>query len=378
MTPENYAADRYSNACQRWARLGPYYAMFPVGFAFETIARYSRTGGSVLDPFAGRASSIYAAAATGRHGIGIEINPVGWIYGKTKLSPASMRRTLSRIVELQKQAAINPVKPPTEFFQWCFAPNVFSFLTVARSNLDWMHSKVDRTVMGFLLTYLHGKAGDNLSNQMRQAKAMSPDYSVRWWKEHGFMPEDRDVLEFFRKRIRWRYRYGIPELSCSELLLGDSSVILERILCEVEEGKRSPITLVFTSPPYHGVTDYHYDQWVRLWLLGGSERPTRLDWEGPHRKRFVSKEQYQTLLNGVFTRCAEMSAPTVVAYIRTDARPFTLETTVDALRSAFPRHRMKINPRPSPERTQTTLFGDRSPKPGEVDIVLRATRSRPI
>ena len=35
----------------RWARFGPYYAMFPVDFAFEVVEKYSKTGDYIIDPF---------------------------------------------------------------------------------------------------------------------------------------------------------------------------------------------------------------------------------------------------------------------------------------------------------------------------------------
>src|SRR5258708_17934373 len=69
----------------RWAGLGPYYAMFPMEFALRTIQRYCPQGGRVLDPFAGRGTSIFAAAASGRSGTGIEVHPAGWLYGCVKL-----------------------------------------------------------------------------------------------------------------------------------------------------------------------------------------------------------------------------------------------------------------------------------------------------
>jgi hypothetical protein len=31
--------------------------------------------------------------------------------------------------------------------------------------------------------------------------------------------------------------------------------------------------LVITSPPYLDITDYHEDQWLRLWFLGGARIP---------------------------------------------------------------------------------------------------------
>ena len=61
-----------------------------------------------FDPFAGRASSVFAGAAHGRPSIGIEINPVGWIYGKTKITPASKEKIRARLVEVTKIAKSLP------------------------------------------------------------------------------------------------------------------------------------------------------------------------------------------------------------------------------------------------------------------------------
>src|SRR4051812_11910402 len=86
---------KYGTAASRWAGVGPYYAMFPSEFATDVVKEYTRRGNVVLDPFAGRATSLFAAASEGRVGLGVEINPVGWVYGKAKLQTAS-RRTVER------------------------------------------------------------------------------------------------------------------------------------------------------------------------------------------------------------------------------------------------------------------------------------------
>jgi len=36
---------------------------------------------------------------------------------------------------------------------------------------------------------------------------------------------------------------------------------------------RERVKLVITSPPYLDITDYHEDQWLRLWFLGGAAKP---------------------------------------------------------------------------------------------------------
>src|SRR5260221_14461416 len=128
--------------------------MFPMEFALRTIQRYCPQGGRVLDPFAGRGTSIFAAAASGRSGTGIEVHPSGWLYGCVKLDPAHKEAVLSRLVEIAEFSDLvreESVERMPEFFLWCFSPTVLRFLLAARRHLDWRKRKIDRTLMVFIL-----------------------------------------------------------------------------------------------------------------------------------------------------------------------------------------------------------------------------------
>lgn len=208
---------KLSTPIGRWAAVGPYYAMFPLDFAFEVIEKYSKPGQMVVDPFAGRASSIYAAATQGRYGLGIEINPLGWIYAQAKLNPSPLRHVENRFRAIVRASESMKYKEQTknlpEFFQWCYSKDILAFLLAARSLLNWEDNQIDRTLMSFILVYLHGKLGQTLSNQMRQTKAMGHIYSVRWWKERKLRPPQIDIKEFLLPRICWRYEKGIPQIT---------------------------------------------------------------------------------------------------------------------------------------------------------------------
>lgn len=367
-----YRKYSYQDAVNRWAGIGPYYAMFPLEFAFQVVHQYSMPGQSVLDPFAGRGSSIYAAATQNRFGIGVEINPVGWVYSKAKLDAATygwVKNRLDRLRDTAPQYAQEAASMP-EYFQYCFCPEVLAFLLAARATLKWKRSRPDATLMALLLVYLHGKRGQALSNQMRQAKSMSPDYSVEWWKEHFLEPPTIDPYQFMLQRIEWRYEKGRPSITGSQVLLGDSVEIMTKIADQVREGTREPFSLLFTSPPYCGVTNYYYDQWLRLWLMGGTDRPKSLGEK--HKRKFESKETYRDLLDTVFSTASEMMAEDATIYVRTDAREFTKTATVEVLREHFPDKQERIIARPFQSETQTELFGDKTGKPGEMDIVLTA------
>ena len=363
----------FASAEARWAGVGPYYAMFPAQFADETIKQYTRDGDTVLDPFAGRGTSLYSAAVSGRHGLGVEINPVGWVYAATKLAPAQYSRAVSRVEDLGRLAGRfrDSAKSMTGFYQHCFSVDVLAFLLAARKNLDWKGSSVDRTVMAILLVDLHGKRDAALSNQMRQTKCMAPDYAVRWWREHKLKPPVLDPVAFVLKKMAWRYARGIPDLHESRVYLGDSTHRIVGLRATVDRLAPRGAQLLLTSPPYFGVTNYHYDQWLRLWMLGGPSLPKTLG--NKHRGKFENASQYRALLLTAFMRARDLLARNATIYVRSDSRKATSRVTREVLKHVFPKHRIARKLRPLEGKTQTRLFGNDIASQAEVDFVLHPT-----
>ena len=362
----------FDTAESRWARFGPYYAMFPVDFAFEVVEKYSKEGDFIIDPFAGRCSSIFAGGVLGRNSLGIEINPVGWLYGTVKLSPAKKEDVVDRLLEIygKRNEFQNMAFAMPEFYHICYCNEVLKFLLSARSYLDWEHNNIDATLMSIILIYLHGKIGEGLSNQMRMTKSMGMNYSVNWWKNNNMaVPPEINPCEFLIKKIDWRYAKGLPQVCDSRVLFGDSSVQLVDIARRSIESNIK-FSLLFTSPPYCAVTNYHADQWLRLWMLGGTESPKTI--QDKHKGRFANKQEYYELLSNVFGLCSKMMARKSTVYVRTDKREFTFNSTLEILQKCFPKHKVEIVEKPLTElsKTQTQLFGDKSMKPGEVDIIL--------
>jgi hypothetical protein len=140
--------------------------MFPVDFANRVIQEYTDPGDWILDPFARRGTAIFSAATQGRFGLGIEINPVGWVYGRAKLHTGAredveklIRWLGSMVPRYREQAAALP-----DFFKHCFCPAVREFLVTARSLLHWRCRRADWTTIALLLIDLHGKRKDSLES----------------------------------------------------------------------------------------------------------------------------------------------------------------------------------------------------------------------
>jgi len=360
----------YQTAAERWAGVGPYYAMFPIAFANDVILEHTRPGDTVFDPFAGRGTTVFSAAANGRYGVGVELNPVGWVYSQAKLKPASYEAVWHRLGEINSVSRRDrdTADDLPQFFHHCFNRRVLQFLVAARAELNWRQRPVDWTTMALLLVHLHGRLPDALSNQMRQTKSMSPDYAIRWWQERSLLPPDLNPVEFIRRKLKWRYAKGRPQTGPSHVYLGDSVKRLPQLAQRLRKGRLNHARLLLTSPPYFGLADYHYDQWLRLWLLGGPSEARRS--KEKHRGKFEHPEHYQQLLTKVFASSSLLLHEEAVIYVRTGKQSFTYETTKQALFQAFPNKQLCEYSRPYSRPTQTALFGDHDPKDGEVDLIL--------
>lgn len=360
----------YRTANSRWSRLGPYYAMFPMEFAIETINKFSNENDYVLDPFTGRGSSIYASGILNRNAYGIEINPVGWLYGKVKLNPANKDDVIQRlkyIYSIRNFYKKSSKKMPV-FFHICFSDEVRNFLLAARKKLDWKNNNIDATLMAIILDNLHGNIGNSLSNQMKKTKAMGENYSINWWKLHKLeIPPQINPLELLLKKIHWRYEKGTPKIDCSvDITLGESTKELET----VSTMQKNKFSLLFTSPPYYSITNYHADQWLRLWVLGGSD--TREKQMSKNQGGFTDKQHYYNLLNQVFYSSSLLMKENSTVYVRTDVREFTFNSTLSTLKEHFPNHSLDIYKKPLKNgKNQTSIFKNKAKSSGEVDIVLR-------
>src|ERR1044071_6981495 len=78
-----------------------YLASFPASLAHAFIARYSRPGDVVLDPFSGRGTTPRQACAEGRIGIGNDLNPFAHLLTAAKVQPTTRAAAVTRLTALR-------------------------------------------------------------------------------------------------------------------------------------------------------------------------------------------------------------------------------------------------------------------------------------
>ena len=338
--------------------------MFPPLFIYDAVRNLTRRGETVLDPFCGRGNAPFTANALGRPAMGIDINPVGWIFAAVKMSPtADRQQVISRLNEIAQARRPPDYKARNRFETMAWAPSVRALLRSARRELNWRDSKVDRTLMAFIALHVQDKIGDGLSNLMSPTIAYSQDYAVKWWTKRGLLqPPQIDPIAMLTHKITRRYQYGTPEQTESATLLGDARA-------ELPKQANLNAGLLITSPPYCGVTDYWNDHWIRLWLLGYEFHK---DWS--KAARYQNKADYQDLIRAVFQETSRHLKKSAAVLIRTDRRRHTADMCISAMREVWPKRKLLIRETIAPHKGISVQHGRGGNKAKELDLLIPGRR----
>lgn len=261
------------NVRHRFHSICPYFAMFPETFVRRNVLAWSKRNDVILDPFCGRGTTVFESLLNGRQGLGCDTNPVAVCLSKAKANPPTLEEVLERLAVLERKSGHFRSKAPEvadEFFTLCFHEQTLRQLLFLRKALDWRTEGTDCFIAALSLGCLHGESHRTelcFSNRMPRTISTKPAYSVRWWRQKGCVPPERNVFSILRTCAEYRYQSPMPSLR-GRVVEGDV-----RHAATLLRSYRDKVKLVITSPPYLDITDYHEDQWLRLWLLGGAAKP---------------------------------------------------------------------------------------------------------
>ena len=261
------------NERHRFHSICPYFAMFPESFVRRNVLAWSKQGDVILDPFSGRGTTVLESLLNGRGAVGCDTNPVAVCLSKAKADPPALREVLKRLTVLEQACRRFTSKAREgndEFFTLCFHEATLRQLLYLKKKLDWRSHRTDCFIAALALGCLHGESHRTelcFSNRMPRTISTKPAYSVRWWRQKGCLPPERDVFPILRACAEYRYISPLPPLK-GRVVEGDV-----RRAATLLRSFRDKVKLVITSPPYLDITDYHEDQWLRLWFLGGAAKP---------------------------------------------------------------------------------------------------------
>jgi hypothetical protein len=317
----------------RFHALCPYFAMFPEAFAERWIHELSREGDVVLDPFSGRGTAPFQALLMGRRAIAVDKSPVAYCVTQAKLSAPRLDELLERISRLansfERGRGRTTKVPTSEFFRFAYHPTVLTQLVFLRRRLRWKTSNVDRMLTAMVLGLLHGEKDRScryLSNQMPHVIATKPAYSVRYWREKRLKPPVRDAFALLFEESIYRYASPLP-MGQGQAYLADM-----RQLPSFVKTKSQRPRLVITSPPYLDVTDFSEDQWLRLWFLGGPERPVYSRKSSDNRHS--SRSRYWLFIADMWRVLGAAMAPRSNVVIRIGGRRADVKSVVSSVNAA--------------------------------------------
>ena len=298
-----------------------YLASFPAGLVHAFIARYTRPGDVVLDPFSGRGTTPLQACAEGRIGGGNDLNPFAQILTAAKVDPPTKAAIKTRLASLRLawaasaeewnaladavvadpglpgtmvpgpgsrpiaapiapgsgvagrsnagggSMAIRPDSPVPAEVALAFHPRTLAQILYLRAGLD-PDDRTDRFMLATLTGILHGKSASYVSAVMPNTFSMAPRYVRDFVARTGFRSPERNAFALLDDKLRRLYRQPLPAVRGISLLgdARDAGVRFREALRT--RGLPERARLVVTSPPYLRVVKYGYYNWLRLWLLG--------------------------------------------------------------------------------------------------------------
>lgn len=278
-----------------------YLASFPAALTHAFIARYSRPGDVVLDPFSGRGTVPLQASAEGRIGVGNDLNPFAHLLTASKVEPATAaqartRATALRLAWASTQArwldAAQAIKadpatggdePVPAEVAIAFHPRTFAQVLFLRDALD-LDNPVDRFLAAALAGILHGKSPSYLSTLMPNTFSMAPRYVREFAAKTAFESPERDAFDCLDAKLNRLYRDPLPR-TAGLALLGDARDAGSRATRALKaKGLPDRVRLVVTSPPYLRVVKYGYYNWLRTWFLGFDSKAIDATLDDAHKR----------------------------------------------------------------------------------------------
>ena len=290
-----------------------YLASFPAALAHAFIARYSRRGDVVLDPFSGRGTTPLQASAEGRIGVGNDLNPFAHLLTASKVEPASPAEARTRVAALRLAWAADATawstladrvladpatlvpragsrsepnsgaEPVPAEVALAFHRRTLAQLLLVRTSLD-LAVPTDRFLAAALTGILHGKSASYLSEIMPNTFSMAPRYVRDFAARTSFSSPERDVFDCLELKLARLFRQAAPR-SPGVALLGDARDVAPRVRATLQaRGLPDRARLVVTSPPYLRVVKYGYYNWLRTWFLGFDAREIDATLDDAHHR----------------------------------------------------------------------------------------------
>jgi site-specific DNA-methyltransferase (cytosine-N4-specific) len=263
----------------------PYFASFHPQIPKTFIERFTSKGDVVLDPFCGSGTTLVEAKITGRHSIGIDVNPLACLLSKVKTTPIEKEKLsqcfglLSRIkcnlnflygqstLVQSEKFLLEPEIPDFRNREYWFEPHVLKELGIIKAHIQRLQ---DKDLKDFCLVAFSSIIV-KVSNQQHETRYKKIDKKLKAF----------EAYENFSVKLRQM----IQRMTLFNKVASNASC---KIFCEdlrfSTAIKDEEADLIVTSPPYLNAWDYNLYQRFRFYWLGFDHLKFRNTEIGAHLK----------------------------------------------------------------------------------------------
>ncbi len=289
----------------------PYAAKFIPQIPRYLIKKFTEPYDVVMDPFCGSGTAIVEALLLDRNGIGIEINPIGYLVSKVKTTPLKdyqiliVTQFIKELKDVMKSFLIKsesrtllgytsdniPKENPLDLtstldlpnkFHW-FKRDVLNAILHIKQKIDNIH---DIDARDFLLVALSSII-IKVSNQESETRYAAINKKV----------DAKDVFVLFEHKVK----------DMIKRMKEFSSLVSGRVNAKIYKSDsrfiyfipENSVDFVITSPPYPNTYDYYLYHKLRMIILGFDYRDAQEKEIGSRHKHSSQKEDIHNYLESM-------------------------------------------------------------------------------
>lgn len=280
-------------------------AKYTVDMVEGFINKYTKEGEIVLDPFVGSGTTLLAATMNNRIGIGFDINPIGYLISKYKIT-FFLKNDIKKLINFCDQLTEkidhqNYSYSDTEIVQYesidhWFKEDIIKILTFIRSQINtfFVSDKKlkDICFMAFSSIIV---AVSNQESDTRYAAIIKKNLTKKNVVSL-FLKKLRNIIDISYLDIR---KKNVLDSSCVYLV--DSKIVNKNI--------KKKVDFLITSPPYPNTYDYYLYHKHRMMWLDYDYKPVMEAEIGSRREYSSLKRPIQNFehdLYEVFSSCNKL------------------------------------------------------------------------
>jgi DNA methylase len=298
----DYFVNEFWTAAQRKAHSIheiSYRACFKAQLPEFFIARLTRSGDTVFDPFMGRGTTPIQAALMQRKAYGNDVNPLSILLTRPRLNHIDFQEVTSALESVDwSNGAIN-----REDLLAFYHPKTLIKLEALK---NWLQDqaplgseKIDRVADWIRMVAINRLSGHSpgffSGRSMPPNQAVSVKSQLKINQKLGMEPPERNIIDLINKKTKALLKDGaISSAFESSLHVGPA--------WNVHGIPDGSIDLVVTSPPFLDIVQYAADNWLRCWFAGIDSEKVKID-------TLCNEDQWTNMIHRVLSELTRVVRP---------------------------------------------------------------------